>query len=191
MFGGEMDLKKQLMSFARVHNLDWLIGFHNYVRRLFKEQLKELGNRENKDLEDKLKKKALYDYDRILHINTFLMMYSYLEEWLYHFRKTSTPTIPQASEKRGIDRFKDVVKQLAGDVSLKPWQEIKDAEVIRNCLLHANGRISLFKKPEKVRAIIEKKNSNLTIDNDRVVISGDYLQQLNLTISSLMDIMNN
>lgn len=186
-----MDLKKQLMSLANMNNLDWLIGFHNNVRQLFKEQLKELENREDKDLEDELQEKALYDYDRILHINTFLMMYSHLEEWLYHFWKTSTPTIRLARGGGSIGRFKDVVKQLGVDLSSKLWQEIENAEDIRNCLLHANGRISLLTNPEKVRAIIEKKDSVLAIANDRAVISGDYLQRLNQNISSLMNIMNN
>ena len=70
-------LKNQLMALASTHNLNWLVDFHNYVRGLFKDQLQELENSENKEIKYKLHKSALYDYDRILHINTFLMMYSY------------------------------------------------------------------------------------------------------------------
>ncbi len=36
------NLKNQLMAWVSMHNLNWLIGFHNYVRGLFKEQLQGL-----------------------------------------------------------------------------------------------------------------------------------------------------
>jgi len=59
--------------------------------------------------------------------------------------------------------------------------------------LHANGRISLLKDPQKVKRIkriIERKNSGLEIIKDRVVISSDYLQRFNESICKLLDIMN-
>jgi hypothetical protein len=187
----EMNLRNQLMAWASTHNLSWLIAFHNYVRALFKEQLQNLEKYETNALGNKLHKDALYHYDRILHINTFLMMYSYLEEFLFHYRKEYTPNVNLIVGKGSISRFKDVVKQLGVDLSSKLWQELKNAEEIRNCLLHANGRISLLKNPKKVKTIIEKKDSSLVIDKDCVVISGTYLQRFNQHISTLMDIMNN
>lgn len=68
-----------------------------------------------------------------------------------------------------------------------------DAEEIRNCILHANGRISLLKESKKieVKNIIDKKDSKLKIVMDRVVISGEYLQRLNENINNLMDIISN
>jgi hypothetical protein len=57
------NLKNQLMAWASTHNLNWLVGFHNYVRGLLKEQLHELESSENKDINYKLHKSALYDYD--------------------------------------------------------------------------------------------------------------------------------
>lgn len=85
------NLENQLIAWASTHNLNWMIVFHNYVRGLFKDQIQELEKSGNKDTEYKLHKSAFYDYDRILNINTLLMMYSYLEEWLYHCWKTCSP----------------------------------------------------------------------------------------------------
>ncbi len=184
-----LNLKNQLMAWSSTHNLNWLIGFHNYVRGLFKDQLKDLEKCENKDIENKLHKSALYDYDRMLHINTLLMMYTYLEEWLYHCWKTYAPNIALVDREGSMGRFKNVAKQLGVDLSSKLWEDLKNAEVVRNCLLHANGRISLFKEPQKIITIIEKNNSGLEIVKDHVKISNEYLQLFNENISNMMDIM--
>lgn len=184
-----LNLKNQLMAWSSMHNLNWLIGFHNYVRGLFKDQLKELEKCENKDIENKLHKSALYDYDRILHINTLLIMYSYLEEWLYHCWKTYAPNIDLVGRAGSLGRFKNVARQLGVNLSSKLWQDLKNAEEVRNCLLHANGRISLLKDPQKIKTIIEKKNSGLKIVNDHVELSSEYLQCFNENVSKIMDIM--
>ena len=77
------------------------------------------------------------------------------------------------------------------DLSSNYWQVLMDAEEVRNCLLHANGRISLLKDSNKIRNIINKKGLKLTIDKDRVIISSEYLQIFNNNIANLMDIINN
>jgi hypothetical protein len=189
----QADLKNQLIAWASMYNLNFLIGFHNYVRSLFKDQFQDLNKMDNKDKENKLRENVFYDYDRHLHINTFLMMYSYLEEWLYVDWKAYAPNVELDNKKGSIGRFKNIVKKLGVDLSSYYWQVLMDAEEIRNCLLHANGRISLLKDSKKVEVknIIGKKESKLKIVLDRVVISGEYLQKLNENIYNLMDIISN
>jgi hypothetical protein len=182
-------LNNKLLALASMHNLNWLIEFHNYVRGLFKDQLHGLEKYENNDLEYIQLKNALYDYDRTLHTNTFLMMYSYLEEWLYHGWKAYAPNIKLINGEGSISRFKNVLKQLGVDLSSKHWQTLMEVEEIRNCLLHANGRLRLLKDSQKVKRIINKKDSKLSIVKDRVVISGEYLQLFNENISYLMNII--
>jgi len=187
----QKDLKNQIISWASMHNLNYLIDFHNYVRATFKEHFQNLEKLEIKDREKSLKKSLIKEYDRNLHINTFLMMYSYLEEWLYVGWKLYAPSVDLENKKGSIGRFRNIVHQLGVDLSSNYWQVLMDAEKIRNCLLHANGRISLLTDSKKVRNIIDKKDLKLTIDKDRVVISGEYLQMLNENIANLMDIINN
>mgnify|MGYP001587286674 len=38
----EFNLKHKLLVWASNHNLKWLISFHNYVRGLLKNQMKDL-----------------------------------------------------------------------------------------------------------------------------------------------------
>ena len=189
----KLTLKNKLMLWSGTHNLNWLISFHNYVREFLKDQLKNLEAAKTKSIENKLHKDALYDYDRMLHINTLLMMYSYLEERLYHCWKTYVPNVVPLNSGGSLGRFKNVAKQLGIDLSSTLWQDLKNAEEIRNCLLHANGRISLLRSPQKIKTIIEiieRKNSGLEIIKDRVVISSDYLQWFNETICKLLDSIN-
>jgi len=186
-----MDLKNQLIAWASMHNLNYLIGFHNHVRDLFKGQFHDLEKSDIKEKDKNFYKSILQDYDRNLHINTFLMMFSYLEEWLYVYWKAYAPNVELENKKGSIGRFRNIVKHLGADLSSNCWQVLMDAEEIRNCLLHANGRISLLKDSKKVKDIIAKKDSRLTIVMDRVVISGEYLQKLNENIANLMDIINN
>lgn len=185
-----MDLKNQIIAWASMYNLNYLIGFHNYVRDLFKGQFQDLEKSDIKIKEKNLNKNILQDYDRNLHTNIFLMMYSYLEEWLYVDWKANVPNVELENKKGSIGRFRNIVKQSGVDLSSNYWQVLMDAEEIRNCLLHANGRISLLKDSEKVKNIIHKKDSRLTIVMDRVVISGEYLQKLNENIANLMNIIN-
>jgi hypothetical protein len=117
------------------------------------------------------------------------MMYSYLEEWLYHCWKTYASNTDLADREGSLGRFKNVAKQLGVDLSSKLWQDLKNTEEVRNCLLHANGRISLLKDPQKIETIIAKKKSGLEIEKDRIQISGEYLECFNKNISGLMDII--
>jgi len=187
----QKDLKNQIISWASSHNLNYLIDFHNYVRGTFKEHFQNLDKLEIKDREKSLKKSLIKEYDRNLHINTFLMMYSYLEEWLYISWKSYAPNVDLVNKKGSIGRFRNIVHQLGVDLSSNYWQVLMDAEELRNCLLHANGRISLLYDPKKIRNIIDKKVLKLTIVKDRVVISGEYLQIFNQNIANIFDIINN
>jgi len=108
---------------------------------------------------------------------------------LYHCWKTYAHNIDPVDREGSLGRFKNIARQLGVDLSSRLWQELKNAEEVRNCLLHANGRVSLLKDPQKINTIIERKKSGLEITKDRIQISGEYLECFNINISELMDIM--
>lgn len=45
----QIDLKNQIIAWASMHNLNYLIGLHNYVRDIFKSQFQDLEKLEIKD----------------------------------------------------------------------------------------------------------------------------------------------
>lgn len=110
-----------------------------------------------------------------------------------HSWKAYASGIALVEGEGSLGRFKNVAKQLGIDLSSKLWQDLKDTEEVRNCLLHANGRISLLKDPRKIvqiERLIEKKNSELKIKNDCIEISSKYLQSFNENVVKILDIMN-
>ncbi len=50
-----------------------------------------------------------------------------------------------------------------------------ECEKLRNCILHANGRIDLCNQPSKIELIIKKYPSFISIDNKRVIIEYEFV----------------
>lgn len=75
------------IKMKEVSYLDNGLFFHNTVCSLFKRELdlipKELPDNSNEQLNYKMYEQDIYNYDDYLTINTFLMLFSYAEEWFY------------------------------------------------------------------------------------------------------------
>lgn len=112
--------------------------------------------------------------------NTFLVLYSHLEEWLYHIWKTYGNTIVLSSKSRGsISRFRPVLKHALNiDLSKdEKWQFVVEAEKIRDCLLHANARIDLFKDANKLKNLLRKRRDLLSEKRSRLYINQSYVEK--------------
>ena len=70
------------------------------------------------------------------------------------------------------------------------WQLLCDAEIIRDCLLHANGRISVMKKPEEIKLIVKRHKQMLGIVNDRLQIGLPFLDQFKDAIEAVISEVN-
>ncbi len=66
------------------------------------------------------------------------------------------------------------------------WQFICDCEKIRDCLLHANGRVDLSKDKEYLEKIVFCSNDLLRIDLKRIVITDGFLQEVNKVLYSFL-----
>ncbi len=172
-------MRKIFIDLTTRINLNYIIGFHNEIRNLLRLKYAGLESQLKKeDLSTDTKreiKRQLQDckhYDDSLAVNTFLMFYSHTEECLYHLCKDVSE---KPSSSGSISRFKKPLQSLCVDLSAGVWQLLKDAEVLRGCLLHANGRISLCKNVEDVKRLIKKYKPKLDISSDRVKIDHSFL----------------
>jgi len=123
-------------------------------------------------------KKKLYieTFEPYLRVNTFLMMVSHLEEWLWHIWKRHTPRTGLLESKGSIGRFKPVLKAVGVDLSQSgSWMFIKGCQDIRSCLLHANGRLSLNRNPDKIHKFVDQYGDIIRIESDRLVLDGTFL----------------
>jgi hypothetical protein len=85
----QSDNKKTIFSWAMIHNLQLIIDFHNLQHQMMKNQILRI-NENIVSCNDKSEKKELLlqksnyinTYDDLLKVNTFLMMYAHLEEFL-------------------------------------------------------------------------------------------------------------
>jgi len=171
--------------FASKSNLDFIVTFHNEVKRNFQNEISRIN--EQLEISDSLSgqektfleaRKNLYinTFEPYLRINTFLMMVSHLEEWLFHTWKGQAPTTELLEAKGSIGRFKPVLKDIGVDLSRsKSWVFLKGCQDIRSCLLHANGRVSLNRNPEKVRNFVAQHGDMISIEADRLVLTGKFL----------------
>lgn len=124
-------------------NLSHLVGFYKAVRALLKEKL------QSPDIaKDPALKSTLGLYDVMNAGNTLLVALAWFEEMLYHVWKDRHPGKRPPKKGSMTERYKPLLKDLGVDLAGgTSWSVLKDAEKIRHCLLHANGRISLMRNP--------------------------------------------
>ncbi len=179
------NLQNDIFNWAQTHDFSFIVNFHNEVKRNFQneivwinEKLEEddsLSQHEKNDLRAK-KKLYLETFEPYLRVNTFLMMVSHLEEWLWHIWKRHAPRTGLLESKGSIGRFKPVLKAAGVDLSHSDsWRFIKGCQDIRSCLLHANGRLSLNRNPDKIHRFVDQYGDIIKIESDRLVLDGKFL----------------
>jgi hypothetical protein len=178
----------KLFNWASNINIGYIISFHEFIISELRRKERELDQAiasyegDQKGKVDLLVERDLYvsTYKQHLMSNTFLLLYSHLEEWLFHIGKRYANSIKLSNKNRGsISRFTPVVQYaLRLDVSQdEKWQFLLQAEKIRNCLLHANGRIDLSRDSQELRRLLSKSNTDLFEKNLRLYVGQAYVER--------------
>ncbi|HEY5775533.1 MAG TPA: hypothetical protein VIS57_05550 [Xanthomonadales bacterium] len=170
---------------AQKNNLSLIVDFHNEVKRNFQNEIVKIDRKleaaESLSDQERIKleaRKSAYinTFEPYLRINTFLMMVSHLEEWLYHLWKRHAPTTDLLEAKGSIGRFKPVLKEIGVDLSRsESWMFVRGCQDIRSCLLHANGRLSLNRNPERIRNFVAQYSDMIRVESDRLVLEERFL----------------
>ncbi len=161
-----------IFDLAMQHNLNEIVRFHNVVRGSLSEHL-----REHRD--DKYARAALTNYDNYLSINTFLMIYSYFEEYLYLLWKKKAKTVKR-TRSFSIKGYESVLLEFGVPLTNPSWMYMLKATSVRHCLLHANGRLSFMTHPpeQEIRAIVVQYPEELFIRNeDQLVIAVGFVRR--------------
>ena len=178
-------------------NLSFIVYFHNEVKRNFQNEIARmnqkledddsLSGQEKTELEAR-KRIYLDTFEPYLRINTFLMMVSHFEEWLFCLWKHCAPEIELFETKGSIGRFKPVLQAIGVDLSRsKPWIFLKGCQDVRSCLLHANGRFGLNRKSEKLQNFIAQHSKIIAIESDRLVLKSAFLKCFQHAIEELLE----
>jgi hypothetical protein len=112
----------------------------------------------------------------------FLQMYAEIEEQLYHSCEKTMIT-----NENSIIRFKAGVIKLGYDLSCNAqWEILLNSSKIRNCLLHANGRLDISSDRDNIlkaiQSINKKQNEclkiisiNKNLKTKKLIITDEFL----------------
>jgi hypothetical protein len=193
------EMRDWFFQFSARHNLSLILGFHMEFRGYLEEKTtaieKELSAAQTSQDRIALQhQKITYAevFDVQLRSTTFLLIYAHAEEWFFHLWRTYAPTRQLDARAGSIRRFRPVLKSHLGIDVLNGgnWQLLCDAEKIRDCLLHAKGRISLMKKPEEIKLIVKRHKQMLGIVNDRLQIDLPFLDSFKDAIEAVISASN-
>lgn len=160
------------------NNLNWSAIFHNHIDVILKEKVKEIPEIETLSDENRVYWKNIYEnnFPKQLRNTTFLMMFGHFEEMLFLLWKQYNPSNVELDKKGfGITKFKTYIKTtLQVDLGQhQSYQQISEAQKIRNSLLHIAGRVSLAKDAKALNSIIKRNPSFYSIELDRVQLHYD------------------
>jgi hypothetical protein len=176
---------EDVFLFALNYNLNYLTSFHNTMRSLLRDKQ---DTKEAKD--NPLVKTRIELFDKMNSANVMLLALSFLEEMLVLLWKKQLLDTPIPYEG-SISRYKPLMKNLGLDLENMPpcWAVLLDAYKVRNCILHANGRIDLMKNPMEMRSCIERHGDVLDKRLEIVVITPLFLERCIKAIRELGDNM--
>lgn len=168
-------------------NINNIVNFHNEVQFLLKKKQDQISQVHTaKDdtqlINEKLLKSAINHHHNYLTTNTFLMLYSLTEEWLFIF--AGKPL----NNGGGINRFNFSLINKGLKEDSPEWQALLQFEKVRNCILHANGRVSFVKKSDQksIQNIINNKKY-FSVKHDKLVLKKNYLQYVKNNILKVLD----
>jgi hypothetical protein len=181
---------RSLTNSFRGMNLGWIDSWFKvslYGFQLVCEHYEESGDIDEADVKNirtitngVIKHKTL-NYAIIMYLSEF-------EEFSECIRRELH--LERDEKKKGsINRFKGVWDRYLGiDVNdLKQWQVLLDAEKIRNCVLHAAGRISLLDGKRKHMESLVKRYG-LNVEVDRIIISEKLFNSVRFAVREILEL---
>lgn len=137
-------------KFLTIFNFEYQLKIYDLVAQSIK---KDISHLESKDETHNL---SFYKQSLdILIESTFLQMYSQLEETLYHECEKLL-----IKKNASISRFETALSKQGYSIDSEPWKALLNISKIRNCLLHANGRIDIDRYGVDTKETINNLNSN-------------------------------
>ena len=173
-----------MFAWALHTGLQDVVEFHNYMRSLLKEKFRDIAS----EHAPHYYVERLAEFDRMNVTNTFLSVYSIFEEMLYLLWRVRARDAQPGIKGGALERYSPVLKSLGVDRgNLRCWSELADAEQVRHCLLHSNGRISMMRKPVELTNRINKYSGELSIDQDRIIMHPTFLGRIVDAVESIRD----
>jgi hypothetical protein len=189
-----MDLPDEMFRAMMLNNMNWIASFHNHINVNINQTKNELPQWDEINESDRKYWAHVYEneFPKKLRQTCFLMMFGHLEEMLILLRKEDKIASIELGRGFGFSKYKPHIKYCLGGKfeTSTDYLFIANAQEIRNCLLHAAGRISMMKESEKVKRTIDSSKGLFHKKTDRVEISKEALLTLQNSINGLLTKMH-
>lgn len=180
-----MSSSDEMFEWMMETNLSLTAQFHNHVKSILSEKSGEIDQVESLDEAQKEYWKRNYDthFPKKLRETAFLLMFGHLEEMLFLLSKSYNPHGADLGNGIGIIKFKPYIKSLLNDelAASRDYQIIREAQLVRNSLIHIAGRISLSRSRKELESLLKKSPDSA----DRVQITAEGLKQFQLAVRGL------
>lgn len=177
-------------------NFSYHLMIYEQVKSSILNSILEIDRQPNLSIDEKCKRANYAQSLDILIESTFLQLYAELEETLYH--ECQKEDIDGGS---GIKRFGKALAKQHYDTSVQNpyWLNLTRTSLIRNCLLHANGRLDLAKNAAHLKSTIRELNQSVSSEviliqpleghrtgTEKLKLSEDFLFIFGLTCRSFI-----
>jgi hypothetical protein len=182
-----------LYKFFTRWNLNMHIRYYNAHRLLVMKEIEAISlELESKEITPERRRDLVLEKSEIVNsyytyiiINTFLMMYSHLEECLALNLRAPVTTLRTLT---GLDGFKREFKsRYSINLAQAPhWAFLKDCSQLRNTLLHVAGNMTLA-DGRKLNPVMKRNRRYVHLKNRRLVLREELLRKLGVVIPAFVD----
>ena len=191
-------------SILVLHQLDKFRDYAEYIESSFRKELefyengaKELQPEEEEEYYDWCFDEVsqyTQDFPRIMRNSLFVSIYTFLEDKIVEQCVSDADTLLELSDinGKGIQQASIYLKKVlrvAFPNNCKEWKYIKNANLIRNCIVHNNGAVSKSRNEKKLRNIVEDTPSICINQIDHIHLESkfclDFIDNVDLFLSQL------
>lgn len=145
-------------KFLKIYNFEYQLKIYDLVTQSIQKDISHLESKKNITQLNIDETRNLAFYKQSLDIlieSIFLQIYAELEEALYHECEKQL-----IKKNASISRFETALNEQGYSIDSELWKTLLNISKIRNCLLHANGRLDIDRYGVDTKETITAINSD-------------------------------
>lgn len=179
------------LELATSLNMEANTIFYNHVKHILAAKSNEISKLQKLSEKEKAYWIDVYKnkFPKQLRNTTFLLFFGHLEETLFHSFEVKKPENVKLGRGTGLEKFKDFIKWsiCCSLGEYKPYLHLRDAQYIRNSLLHVAGRVSISKDADAINSILKRNKDYYDVKHDRLEVTPQGLLQAQQAVIKLCE----
>ena len=196
-------LKNTLLEWAIEHNMNLLDWYWTNMTEAL-DHMKESPERFSGLTHDSIRidsESIIEGHEEQLCYSGVLLAYAHLDEYLFSLcgklgEQLEITTELSDLRDRGVRRYKKFIEKFC---SIEPptipinWPFLFDFSIVRDSVVHANGRIDLLRNPQKLKGAVERWPKLLHFKHNgmKLVVERDFVSKCNDAVHAAAKKINN